>query len=601
MAETLVEALCARQKDGGGSRLSFLASGAPPVEQPFDQLATLAAAQAAAFRRAGLRRGDRVVLMLRSNLEFVRMLLGAFAGGLVPVPLYSPTSLKRIHLYLGNLANILRVASPSALIVLPEVRGVLELVRGQLPGKAPVWSVDQLLPEPGEQAFASMKPEDPALIQFSSGSTGTPKGSLITHGNFIANLRAIASRCHDGTSDTCCSWLPLFHDMGLMAFLRPLYFNYPFVLMEPETFLRKPSRWLRAISDYRGTITGCPNFAFDLCTRKVADDELEGVSLASWRLASNGAEPIRSDVTEAFCQRFSRWGFRRETMYPCYGLSEFTLAATLPEIGGVVLGRRFSREALEGGKRAVALEGATSAQTDGVSLAGLGSAPPGHDLRILASDRGSPHPLPEGQVGEVVLTGPSLSQGYFNAPGRTAEVFGPWVDGDARRWFRTGDEGFVLQGQLYVTGRLDDVMIVRGRNLHPQDIEAIAETVPGVRPGCTAAIQLSAGPRHGRVVLVAESKARVDSQQLVKEVRSRVHAALGVPLDEVVWIPAGTIPKTSSGKICRNITRKQLEEGQWVKRQAPDWLRGALLQARIVLSRTRNRLRFLFQRSETSP
>jgi len=535
------------------------------------ELAAQAGRTAAGLRRMGLKPGDRMAMLLRSNLDFARLFLGAAAAGVVPVPLYPPASLDRIDHYLGNLRGILSVVQPAALVVAREVRQILELV----PGRPAVFGLEEALS--GGEASEVQKVDGgaTAFIQCTSGSTTVPKAVVVSHRNLFANLDALWQEGRDGEGDAMCMWVPMYHDMGLLGFLRPLIYDHSLVLMEPQAFLRRPGRWLRAISDHRATISGGPNFAFDLCVRKVGDEERKGLDLSSWRLAYNGAEPIRADVLRRFLEVYEPLGFPRSAMVPCYGMSETTLAASAPRTGEAVLGRTFDRAALE--------QGAAKESAQGVTLVGVGRALPGHDVKVIDPESGAPRP--EGEVGLVAVTGPSLTSGYLGRPDLTEKAFGPWVKGDERRWIRTNDLGFFHRGELFVVGRADDALIVRGRKIPATEVEDVVEAVPGVRKGCTAAVQTASGD----FAVVVETRGQAGGE-LATRVRGAVSAAFSVAPAEVVEVPRGTIPKTSSGKICRAVIRRQLAEGTLVKRARPAWLQGAALKARIGLSWLRNRM-----------
>lgn len=539
------------------------------------ELAAQAGRIAAGLRRRGFKPGDRMAMLLRSNLDFARLFLGASAAGVVPVPLYPPASLDRIDHYLGNLRGILGVVQPAALVVAREVRQILELVQRDIPGRPAVLGLEEALAGGDDGPFEKVDGGATAFIQCTSGSTTVPKAVVVSHRNLYANLDALWQEGRDGEGDAMCMWVPMYHDMGLLGFLRPLIYDHSLVLMEPQAFLRRPGRWLRAISDHRATISGGPNFAFDLCVRKVGDEERKGLDLSSWRLCYNGAEPIRAGVLRRFLEVYEPLGFQRSAMIPCYGMSEMTLAATAPKLGEAVLGRTFDRAALE--------QGTAKESAQGVTLVGVGRALPGHDVKVIDPESGEPRP--EGEVGLVALAGPSLTGGYLNEPDLTEKAFGRWVKGDDRRWIRTNDLGFFHRGELFVVGRADDALIVRGRKIPATDVEDVVEAVPGIRKGCTAAVQTA----NGDFAVVVETRGE-GGGELATRIRGAVSAAFAVAPSEVVEVPRGTIPKTSSGKICRAVIRRQLAEGSLVMRARPAWLQGAALKARIGLSWLRNRL-----------
>lgn len=578
---TLSELLARRAEDGHGT-VRFLGLREDEAPIPVRDLAVGAGRVGAGLRERGLKPGSLLALMLRSDMDFARIFLGAAAAGVVPVPLYPPASLQRMDHYLGNLKGVLSVVKPDALVVAPEVKPVLELVRKEGLRGVRVLDLAELLNAGGETArFEPRGPDDMAFIQCTSGSTNIPKAVVIRHGNVMANLAALGEHGQDAEGDAMCLWLPMYHDMGLLGLLRPLVFNHSLVLMEPQTFLRRPVRWLHGFSRYRATMAGGPNFAYELLVRKVPESEREGLDLSTWRLAYNGAEPIRVGTIRRFLATYAPYGMRPDAMSPCYGMSETTLTATLSLPGKAVLARSFDQAALELGEaREVAEEG------PGVlSLAGAGRPLPGHEVRIIDPD--TRRVLPEGRVGVIVLRGPSVSSGYLNLPERTAETFGPWVPGDDRTWLRSSDHGFFHEGELFVVGRADDVIIVRGRKLHPGDVEALIEGIEGVRPGCTAAVRVEDPDEPGAFVIVAETNVK-PTDELAGRIRAAIQHTFQLAPKDVLFVPTGTIPKTSSGKICRGAIRRSLAAGTLTMREEPAWLMGLRLKARITASRLKN-------------
>lgn len=576
--QTISKVLASRAGDGLAA-LRFVDPREPDVVVPYTDLATKSARTAASLRAHGLRRGSRLALMLRSDLDFVHLFLGAAAGGVVPMALYPPVSLKRIDHYLNNLRGIIETAKPDAIVVDPRVKEVIRLANVFDREDLRVLTCAEILGRDEGEHRETVDPREVAFIQCTSGSTSTPKLVTISHENLFGNLRALAAGAHDSPADTACSWLPMYHDMGLIAFLRPLTFNFPLVLMEPETFLRRPAVWLRSMSTYKGTLSASPNFCFDLCVRKVEPREREGLDLSAWRVAYNGAEPIGVEVVRKFIETYEPYGFRPEVMLPCYGMSESTLAASLPVPGHAVLRRAFDRRTLERGEaRSV---GATADKSQDVTvLVGVGKAMPQHDLRII--DQDTDVPVPEGRVGRIMVTGPSVTSGYLNRPDLNARTFGAWVAGDERTWLRTNDLGFFHEGELFIVGRADDVLIIRGRNIYLVDIDAEVEAVPGVRAGCSAAVPLPGSDGAGEFAVVVETRGSA-SEALRAEIRSRISGVLGIVPKEIVFVPNGTISKTSSGKICRAVIRDALIDGDLPRYDIPDWMRAAGLKARIAM------------------
>jgi len=392
--------------------------------------------------------------------------------------------------------------------------------------------------------------DDVAFVQFTSGSVSSPKGVAITHANLAANIDAINGPAGLATTDTdvAVSWLPLNHDMGLVGMaLGALYVARPCVLMRPHLFVRRPVEWLRAIAKYRGTVSFAPNFAFDLCVRRVKD--LDGLDLSSWRVAGCGAEPIHAPTLLAFAEKFAPAGFRETALLPSYGLAEHVLAATFSPLQRPLQIDRVSRDDL--------LERRIAAPTrDGdasIALVSCGRPFPDHELQIV--DEGG-HALPERRVGEIVLRGPSVMRGYYNAEALTAETLR-----DGRLW--TGDLGYLSDGELFVCGRAKDIIIVNGRKYHPQDLEWIVDEVSGVRRGRVVAFAVSEPGVPDRVVVVVEPSGTVAADALRSAIRQQIADAFGVYVDDVVHVAGGTIGRTTSGKVQRAATKARYERGEF--------------------------------------
>ncbi|RYE86057.1 MAG: fatty acyl-AMP ligase, partial [Myxococcales bacterium] len=408
-----------------------------------------------------------------------------------------------------------------------------------------------------------IRPDDVALLQFTSGSVARPKGVVVSHANLLANVEAINQQgLRVGPNDVAVSWLPLYHDMGLIGFaVAPLIERVPVILLPPLAFLRRPARWLRAIARHRGTISYGPNFAYALTVKRVRPAEIEGLDLSSWRVAGCGAEPIRAATLDAFARAFAPHGFRREAFVPSYGMAEATLAVSFEMAGE---GARYDDVHGPSLYEEGVARPSSPEHPEAVRLVRCGRAIDGHAIAIFAlDDAGSERPLPERAVGEIRLQGPSLMQGYFNDPERTAEVM-------AGGWFQTGDLGYLVDGDLVVCGRLKELIIVNGRNFHPQDIEWTAGRVAGVRPGNVVAFGVPGVDRE-RVIVVFETSlpGEADRQQVGATVRQVVQEALGLSVDEVRAVAPGALPKTSSGKLQRLLTRRLYVEGALDGRKGP--------------------------------
>jgi 1-acyl-sn-glycerol-3-phosphate acyltransferase len=531
---------------------------------------------ARALSARGVRRGDRVAIMLPTGLDFLQAFAGTLAAGAVAVPLYPPARLDRIGEYLERQARILSNADSRILIAMPEAAPVSTVLRDMVPVLSEVVTADALRvagsdatgvePATAEPAGA----DDPALIQYTSGSTGDPRGVVLTHAAILSNIRAIGAAVDVRPTDVIVSWLPLYHDMGLIgAWLSATVWGIPIAMMSPLDFLQSPGRWLRAVDRYRGTLTAAPNFAFELCVKKARDQELAGLDLSSWRCALNGAEPVNAGTLDRFAQRFGPYGFRREALMPVYGLAECSVALSFPPRGRAPLIDRVEREPFETDGHALV---ARADDSTALSFVSVGRALPGYEIRVLD---GASREAPDRTVGRIVFRGPSSMREYYRNPAATAAVMlaGGWID--------TGDLGYRSGAELFVTGRLKDVIIKAGRNLVPQEIEDVAASVDGVRKGCVVAFGV-ADEASGteRLVILAESRSRggADHDRIERAIRTQVATAVGVPPDTVVILQPGAVPKTPSGKIRRGASRTLYLEGGWSAHE-----RGALaLKARLV-------------------
>jgi 1-acyl-sn-glycerol-3-phosphate acyltransferase len=495
----------------------------------------------------GVRPGDGVALMLPTGMDFLSAFHGILLVGAIPVPIYPPLRLDRLQEYAERQAAILKDAGAVLLVTVPRAMPIAGMLRPALPGLAHVASVAELeergTPWPSPRGAGS----DPAFIQYTSGSTGQPKGVLLTHDNLLANIRAIASGLRVQPTDVGVSWLPLYHDMGLIgSWLFCLVEGIPIDVQSPTSFLARPERWLWAIHRRRGTLSGAPNFAYELCVRKVPEAALEGLDLSSWRCALNGAEPVNPDTLERFARRFAAYGFRREALMPVYGLAENSVALCFPPVGRGPRVDRVAREPFERERRAL-----PAAEDDAKALRFVseGTPLPEHAVRIVDESGGD---LPERVVGRLLFRGPSMSSGYYRNPEATAAITRPGG------WLDSGDLAYWAGGEVHICGRAKDLIIKAGRNLVPQEIEELAGAVEGVRRGCVVAF----GVEHRELgteslVVVAETRASdPERDRVAAAVTERVAAAVGVPPDVVVMVGPGTIPKTSSGKLRRSAARE---------------------------------------------
>ncbi len=522
----------------------------------YGELWAQAGAVAAGLRARGLGRGESVALMLRTEPGFFAAFFGVLRAGAVPVPIYPPTRPGRLEEYAARQVKILDNAQARLLVTFAEVERVAVLLRAGVRSLTGVTTLERLAAAAAAPVPA-VGPDDPALIQYTSGSTGDPKGVLLSHANLLSNIRALGRALGVRPDDVCVSWLPLYHDMGLIGmWLGSLYHGVPVVILPPLAFLARPARWLRAISAHRATISAAPNFAFDLCVKRLADADLEGLDLGSWRLALNGSEAVSPETIERFVGRFATRGFRAEAMCPVYGLAESSVGLTMSPPGRGPLVDRVRRGTFERSRRA---EPAGPGEPSPLSFVSCGAPLPGHDLRVVDAAGVS---LPERVEGRVEFRGPSVTSGYFRNPEATAAVM-------HEGWMDSGDLGYRAGGELYVTGRRKDIIIKAGRNLYPQEVEELVGDVPGVRKGCVAAFGVG-DPAIGteRLIVVAETRAGTPQARarLQAAVRERVVEALGLPPDAVLMAAPGSVLKTSSGKIRRSATRDAWVRGDLARR-----------------------------------
>jgi 1-acyl-sn-glycerol-3-phosphate acyltransferase len=516
--------------------------------------ALLAAARqiAGGLVRLGVGRGETVAVMLRTETAFFEAFFGILLLGAVPVPLYPPFRRDELLAYARRQREILLNAGARVLITFPEAARVAELVRAQAPSLESIVTVDELAAAGESSGDHIGEPDEPALIQYTSGSTASPKGVLLSNANLLANIRAIGAGIAVTPTEVAVSWLPLYHDMGLIgAWLAPLYFAVPVAIMSPLAFLSRPARWLRAIHDHRGTVSPAPNFAYDLCVRKVADDDIAGLDLSCWRLALNGSEAVSPDTIERFTARFAAYGFKPEAMCPVYGLAESAVGLTVSPLGRRP---RIDRLAREPFARAREIRPAAPSDPRPLLFVSCGRPLPGHEVRVTdAGDRA----VGERVDGHIQFRGPSVTRGYFRNPEATrAASHAGWMD--------SGDLGYLVDGELFVTGREKDLIIQAGRNLSASEVEEIVGTVDGVRRGRVAAFAVqdeAAGTE--RLVVVAETRDRTPAGQeaLRDAIRDRVVAGIGVPPGDIVIARPGSVLKTSSGKIRRAATRDQYLKG----------------------------------------
>jgi 1-acyl-sn-glycerol-3-phosphate acyltransferase len=520
--------------------------------------------------------GQTVAIMLPTSCEFLESFYGVLYAGGIPIPIYPPMRPSQIEDHLRRQAAILQNARVRALISVPEAGPFVHLLKPFAQELRYVVNTRELGASPALRISPTTRSQDIALLQYTSGSTGKPKGVILTHANLLANLRSMAQAAHMGPEDVFASWLPLYHDMGLIgAWLGSLYHAVPLVLMSPMTFLMRPERWLWAIHRHHVTMSGGPNFAYELCLKRIQDREIEGLDLSSWRSAFNGAEPVSAQTIQRFTERFNPYGFRPQVMRPVYGLAENTLSLTFSAMDREPRTDRIKREPFMRSGRAIP---ADEADLHSISFVSCGEPVPGHEVRIVDT---MGYEVAERQEGQVQFRGPSATSGYFNNPDDTRRL----IRGD---WLDTGDRGYMAGGEIFLTGRAKDIIIRAGRNVYPQEIEEGVGHIAGIRKGCVAVFG-HPDPDTGteRLVVLAETRETEASalENLRKEVENVVLDLLGAPPDDVVLAPPHTVLKTSSGKIRRAASRERYLAGHIDKRQPPVWWQIARLAVSGMMPR----------------
>jgi 1-acyl-sn-glycerol-3-phosphate acyltransferase len=505
---------------------------------------------AGGLQQRGVRARDSVALMLPTSADYFTAFFGVLLAGAIPVPLYPPARPSQIEEHIKRHAGILQNCRAVALITIEALRGVAVALRSQAPALATILTNDALRALAAVPTAVNVQAESTALLQYTSGSTGQPKGVILSHANLLANIAALGAALKVNGTDTFVSWLPLYHDMGLIgAWLGTFYFGLPLVVMPPLSFLRRPVRWLQAIDRYGGTLSAAPNFAYELCLKRIADEELTGLNLRSWRIAANGAEFVMPDTLERFQRRFAPYGLQSSALTPVYGLAECAVGLTVPPLERGPLIDAVDRNSLM--SSGIAQPAATHASNP-LRFASCGVPLPAHEIRIVdAADR----PLGERCEGRLEFRGPSATQGYLDNPTASAELL-------HEGWLDSGDRAYRADGELYITGRIKDIIIRAGRHIHPEELEAAAGAIDGVRKGCVAVFGSSLhGAGTERVIVFAETmvEQREQREQIQRQVAQRILELLGEPADEVLLVAPHTILKTSSGKIRRGACRALYE------------------------------------------
>ncbi|HEV2349532.1 MAG TPA: AMP-binding protein [Terriglobia bacterium] len=519
----------------------------------------------------GLKRNETVAIMLPTCADFFYSFLGIELAGGVPVPIYPPARPDKIEEYVRRQVAILRNAEVRFLISFDRIKSISKIMQVSIPSLREATTVDALrqrgMDAGGRVTPASVEPSEIGTLQYTSGSTGDPKGVVLSQANLLANIRGIGWAVQVRPTDVGVSWLPLYHDMGLIgSWLFCLYYAVPLTVLSPLAFLSRPERWLWALHDSGGTLCPAPNFSYELCARKIPEKSLQGLDLSRWRIAINAGEPVLPDTLAHFTQRFAPYGFHPESYVPCYGLAESSVALAFPGIDRVPVIDSIRRDLFESEGKAVPVEGADVDEANVMRFIANGKPLPGHEIRIVDGEN---QKVGERQQGRLFFRGPSRTSGYYRNPKATAAIM--TEDG----WMDSGDLAYWAGGEVYVTGRIKDCIIKSGRNIIPQEVEMATADVPGVRRGCVAAFG-TVDPDSGteRLVVVAETRT-TDGKELDRikaEITRNVDAALGIPPDRVELVAPHSIPKTSSGKIRRNETRLLFLSGKLDAGKRAPWV-----------------------------
>jgi fatty-acyl-CoA synthase len=562
VAPTLVRAVRDLAGDDARGFVFFRPDGTERL-YTFAQIEAEAQRRANSFAALGLAKGDRLALVLPDGEEFVLSFLGALFAGVVPVPMYPQLSFKNIESYHATVAHVVKASRAAVLLTAASTKSFVEPALAQVDTLRSVVTIDEL-PADAPHASVDVTPDDVAFLQFTSGSTSRPKGVVVTHGNLAANSAAfmLEGLQADPAIDKGVSWLPLFHDMGLIGFVvGPLFTNIPCVFLPTASFVRAPRLWLDKIQEHRGTITYAPNFAYALVAKRMKEKDVDSLDLSSLRVAGCGAEPIQAKALRDFATRLAAAKFDPRAFLPSYGMAEATLAITFVPLGDGLRTDAVDARELTRGHAAPPPEPASGAPP--IELVDCGVAFAGHEIAIVddAGKRVGPR-----TVGQIVFRGPSVSKGYFEEPTLTAEAYKPLAaEPDASGpWLHTGDLGYLADGRLFVCGRVKDVIIVRGRNYYPSDIEWAISALPNVRRGNVVAFGVFVDSQ-GRVtadvlgeeqLVICCEGAAGDAEAIRASTSACLAAQFGLTPHEIVVMPLASLPRTSSGKPQRRKTRE---------------------------------------------
>jgi acyl-CoA synthetase (AMP-forming)/AMP-acid ligase II len=505
--------------------------------------------------------GDRAVFLFPAGLDFIVAYLGCLAAGVIAVPLMVPRRTETRD----SSAAVIADCAPRLAMTSRDLLDARPDVTDRFRDAGFEWLTVDAMAEAEEDTDSELPPlrgDDLALLQYTSGSTSTPKGVMVTHDNLLANMEMIRRRMGNTTLSTSVGWVPLYHDMGLMmGLMQPLYLGATSVLMAPAAFMQRPLNWLRLIHQYRAEVTSAPNFAYDLCVSRFRADQMAGIDLSCWKVAMNAAEPVHGETIERFARTFAPYGFAAGAIYPAYGLAEATLMVSGGERGTVPRTRSVSAVALQ------QLEVAPATDRDTQVLVSCGQVMPGQRVAIVDPD--TYRRSAAGRIGEIWASGPNVARGYWHNPAATADAFQAQIAGEpGESWLRTGDLGLLdEQGELFVTGRIKDLIIIRGVNHYPQDIErTVQESHPALRRDSGAAFAVIDDDGNERLAVVQEvertHRHSINESEVARCIREALARQHEVAVHVIALIPPATLPKTTSGKVQRTMARRLLLEGR---------------------------------------
>lgn len=561
-AKTLLDVLAWHIQHNSQRPHLQLCNGGSDKPITYEQLYTRSKSLAAGLQKLDIQPGECVSIMLPTSEEYFYSFYGILLAGGIPVPLYPPGNPAQLEDHMRRHVGILNNCQAPILITIPQAKKIARLLQSQVSALRHVVTIDELFANGHSFSEIPVNPDATAFIQYTSGSTGNPKGVVLSHANLLANIRAMGNAVNATADDVFVSWLPLYHDMGLIgAWLGSVYYAFFFAAMSPLTFLHHPEKWLWTIHDYKGTLSASPNFGYELCIRRVEEQQLKDLDLSSWRAAFNGAETVSASTMERFYGKFRHFGLQQQALMPVYGLAENSVGLAFPPLDRGMLVDKIKRAPfMQTGKAIPAAE----ADEDALQFVSCGYPLQNHHIRIVDSGN---HELPERQEGELQFSGPSATSGYFRNPQDTKRLFN-------NHWLNSGDLAYIANGEIYLTGRTKDIIIRAGRNIYPHELEECIGNIEGIRAGRVTAFG-STDPHNGteRLVIVAETRETDSAQlkQLHKEVRATVNGLAGIPPDEIVLAPPNSILKTSSGKLRRAASRELFEKGE-IGKQKSVWL-----------------------------